>query len=244
MKKYVAILMTFVATMLLTLPVHAQTNTIVYGDIVTGEITDTEFEIEYTFEASAGDVVVIEMTAVDPLGDLNSPELVLLGTDNRVLTDTADAFNLSSTVLATELPTDGTYTIIAGRRDGRAGDSVGEFTLELILPDALTVESTTTGFVSSEGRSQYFLAQSESLFSVFYEKTDGEMSPEISVNILDEDSGGLEAVATMQGDLLSLGTLGVFSANTTYVVAVGEALFDFNFREVTTDFTLQLQIAE
>ncbi|MEQ8677718.1 MAG: hypothetical protein RLP44_04090 [Aggregatilineales bacterium] len=239
--KKVMLIIAIMTVSLMIIPLQAQ-STLTYGDIVTGELTNDEFEVEYTFESATGDVIIVEMTPVDALGDLNSPELILLGTDNRVLTDTSGGFNIGSAVLVAEIPVDGTYTIIAGRRDGRAGDSVGEFTLELIQPEEITIDIPIEGSVSSEGRSQYYLVQSSTTFAVSYEKMMGEMSPQVSVNTLSDDSGGLEEIATAQGDELTIATLGNFSASTTYIVSVGEALFDFNFREVTAGFTLQLQL--
>jgi len=60
-------------------------NTIAYGDTVVGEITNREFEIEYTFTGKADDVVVIEMHQVDVLGDLDHPVIMVLDTEYNPL---------------------------------------------------------------------------------------------------------------------------------------------------------------
>lgn len=235
-----------VLVILLSMPFYAMSQELElnYGDIVTGEITDTEYEIEYSFTGNEGDVIVIEMKAVNSLGGLTSPELILLGVNGRVYADTSRAFNFSSTTLAAQLPDDGQYTIIATRRNGRAGDSVGAFTLELLLPEALEPDSPFEGMASSEGRTQYYLVETDQTFSVLYQRISGNLFPVIEVNALDAQSGGLESVAAVSGNQLTLALLGEFLSRSPYIVTVGEAPLDFNFREVTVNFTLTLRVIE
>ena len=231
--------------LILSISVWAQDedNVINYGDIVTGEITNEEFEVEYTFTGNEGDVVIIEMNEVDTLSDLRRPDLILLDTTGRVFLAT-DGYSSGNALLAVQLPSDGDYVIIATRRDGRSGDSIGEYTLELILPSILTVDEPVNGTLSSEGRTQYYLVGTTEPFSVMYDRELGDMFPQFSVNILDSDDGGLLAVASADGDQLERALLGTFSSNFPYIVTVGRALFDINFREVTVDFNLELSIDE
>lgn len=214
---------------------YAQDSTpIEYGEVVTGEITNQSYEVNYTFTGKAGEIVIAEMAPVDTLGDLNSPQVLILDSDFEVIGDSSQIFNFGVATVMLELPDDGEYNIIATRTDGRSGDSLGEYTLELILPQILADGDETTGSVSSEGRNQYFAVQLEADGVLQYAKTDGDMFPQITVKIL----GTSTEVFTLSGEALDYAIAGTLAANTTYVVEVGEALFDFNFTEVTADFTL------
>ncbi|GAB4508739.1 MAG: hypothetical protein OHK0046_02110 [Anaerolineae bacterium] len=216
---------------------RAQDTPIEYGQFVTGEITNREFEVSYTFTGDAGQVVVIEMKPVDTLGDLNSPELLLIDAEGQLISSTVRTLSVLQAVLVAELPANGEYIIIATRRDGRAGDSVGEYTLELILAEQLMAGEALAGQLSSEGRSQYYSVNSEREFQIQYQKTsDGELSPQITVNLINED--GIDEVASVEGDSLSIALLGNFAPAAPYLIIVGRPLFYFSINEELADYEL------
>lgn len=225
-------------------PATAQDTTIEYGQTVTGEITNREFEVPFDFEGSEGDVLIILMAAVDTLGDLNSPEIILLDEEGEIIGDTSGAFSINGALLAIELPASGNYTILASRVDGRAGDSVGEFTLELINPPALTLGEPMTDTISSEGRSNFYVIHNDGTdMTLSYSKQEGDFSPQLGINVINEDYD-LRSVVSVGGGELVTATVNVPTTNDLYVVSLEEALFDFNFDEVTADYELTLSAAE
>ena len=131
MRKSFAIVCLILALIVAVPAVLAQ-DSLAYGDTVAGAITSDEFSIEYTFEGTEGDVVVIEMRRTSTDEELRRPAVQLIAPDGDVLGDTSDNFSFGFALLAAQLPESGTYTIIAGRIDGPDGDSVGGFELELI----------------------------------------------------------------------------------------------------------------
>jgi hypothetical protein len=216
--------------------VRAQ-ETVEIGQPVTATMTESEYEFEYSFSGSAGDVIVAEMRAVDPFGDLDSPLLILLDADRKVVADTTNAFSFSNALLAAELPRDGVYAMLATRQDGPTGESVGEFTLELIAPEAIPADGSISGSATREGRNQYYLVNRERLQRQLQEeerRPDGSGRSTVSTRM-----GGRE-VAAINGEELTTGMLGEFEAGTTYIVWVGRAPFSFSFGETGVDFELSI----
>lgn len=122
-------------------------NTIAYDSSVTGTITNAQYEVDYTFEGTAGDIVTIEMNATS--GDLDT-YLVLLGPDQRILQINDDANpstgSFDSALIGYTLPSTGTYTVVATRFDGSNGSTTGDF--ELILSSGSLPTNTTTPTIS------------------------------------------------------------------------------------------------
>jgi len=220
--------------------IGAQETALEFGQPVTGAITETDYEFEYPFSGAAVDVVIAEMRALDPYGALNKPVLMLMDANRQVLADTTLAFSFTFAVLAAELPADGDYILLATRLDGRTGDSVGEFSLELIAPAPLAPDMPAEGRASSEGRSQYFVVRPSDPFSVSYHKTDGDMVAQVSVSRINPDDGGLREIAVLGGEELTRGVLGEFPPGAVYVVSVGQARYSFSLEETAVDFELAL----
>jgi len=233
--------------MLFTLPLITKAqqanNKIAYGETASGEITNRNFEIAYDFVGKKGDVIVVEMKPVDKFGDLNSPAIILLDADADVIADTSSIFVIGSTALATKLRSDGTYTILATRNDGRAGTSVGEFTLALIQPTLLEPKETTKDTVSSEDETKYYLIEGGSEPIGFtYHKISGEYSPEISVNIIN-DNFGLSEIITLKGSALEKGMVEIpAAARTSFIVKIGAPLFNFSFEESNANYEVTTTI--
>jgi len=225
--------------------VYAQdTTTIEYGQQVSGEITDRNFEVPFDFEGKEGDVLIAEMKPVDSLGDLNSPELILINSEGDTVADTSGSFSFGGALLAVQLPTNDTYTILASRSDGRAGDSVGEFTLALINPTILKPKESLTGTASSaEGATYYMIESGKAPYNLSYQKLDGEFSPEVSVNVINEE-GGLSSVINLNGSFLSNVQVSIPESEVPIIVKISEAAFDFNFDEVTAEYELLITADE
>lgn len=127
------------ATMTYEAPARAtSTGTLVYGDEVSGEITNATSTQAWEFVGQAGDVVTITMQAsssgLDTLVSVYTAEAYASGA--LWLDSNDDATNgdlehfTDSQIEAFELPADGTYVIEAGRFSGE-----GAYTLTLALAD-------------------------------------------------------------------------------------------------------------
>jgi len=241
MSKFVSSLFFLIVLVLMGVSiVTAQGEVLEYGDVVEGEISNAEFELEYTFQGNAEDVIVIEMVPVDTMGDLDAPELVLLNSDNTVVADTTNNFDFGQAILVAELPADDIYVLLATREDGRAGESVGAFTLSLQLPEVIKADAIAEGNVTNEDRPAYYMVDSMDDFNLIYNKQDGDFFPQVTVFALGDDPGSVDEVAAASGSAMSTLNFGTFTGGEPYVVAVERALFDFSFDEIDADFTLQI----
>lgn len=239
--KRLMILLTMISMFVSVALVNAQ-DVLEPGATLEGEISDASFETEYTFSGTADTVIIVEMLPVEDFGDLTSPQLILIDSSGSVVVDTIDNFDYAEAILVTQLPEDGDYTLIATREDGRSGDSVGEYTITLLIPEVLEVGGKVSGFASSEGRPQYFVVNSEDDFVLRYSKNAGDFNPEVAVGILNDSMSGTDEFASAYGQLDNI-AMGNIEAG-LYIVQIQEALFDFNFDEVTADFNLSVESAE
>ncbi len=107
-------------------------SSIAYGETVSGEISDDDYEQRWVFEGAQGGVVTIEMARTgDESGALDG-YLLLLGTDGETLTEVDDANqSVMPTITRYTLPQDGNYTIVATRFGFADGFSSGAYTLTL-----------------------------------------------------------------------------------------------------------------
>lgn len=211
-----------------------------YGLVIEAELSNETFAIPYTFAGSAGDVIVVLMNDAEPLGPMREPAIILRDPQDNEL-GTMEG-SVGSLTFAAQLPFDGTYTLIATRTGEASGSSSGPFVLQLIQPTTLAVDETITAEASSE-TSLFYLVEASGPFSLVYEKLSGEFSPEVTVNMID-DEFRLDDVAVLGGRYMSGGVLGLdpdLSREVEpFVVVVEEALFDFNFHTVTAAFELTL----
>lgn len=243
MKKATLVTLLLLILSLFVTAVSAQDGTLAYGDVAEGEITSQKFEYEYSFEAKSGDVVILIMAAVDIFGDLDSPLIDLLDSQNNLVGSTANQFSFNTATLAIEIPADGTYLAIATRQDGRSGDSVGAFTFSLLNPPVIAAGTPVTGSVSSENEQvNYYVVKNDSPFSIFYTKTAGDYFPELKISLIDTTNSGLKPVGFLSGEAMTVGAVGNFAADTAYVVTVGspDAYYFFAFDPVTADYQVEL----
>ena len=103
-----------------------------YGQTVQGTIDDDNYEVHYTFDGRAGDVIAIDLQQVS--GDFDA-YLRLLDSSGAELTTNDDARSgdagTNARIEDFSLPADGTYTIVATRFQGQMGTSSGEYSLSL-----------------------------------------------------------------------------------------------------------------
>jgi hypothetical protein len=118
--------------------------TISYDQVVTGQITNDAPEVRYAFQGSAGDVIVISMSATE--SGLDS-FLRLLGPDGaELMVDDDSGSYLNSLIGPYAIPADGVYTIVATRCCGGFGGSSGTYELVVMQPEitALVVDEPVT----------------------------------------------------------------------------------------------------
>lgn len=128
-----------------TTPVPTTTTTtgtiLTYGDSVEGAIRGGASRIEYTFQATGGDVIGIQMSRTS--GNLDTLVL-LLDASGRELArndDDEQGATLDSYLRNFTIPATGTYTIVATRYQEAQGASEGGFRLRL---EGVTTSTTTT----------------------------------------------------------------------------------------------------
>jgi hypothetical protein len=221
-----------------SLPVYAQ-EALQYGTPITAEMTADQYEFMYTFDGKVDDIVVISMEAVDVLGDLNSTKLTLQNGAGETM---AEYESFSSNRLFAQLPESATYTVIATRPDGAEGTDIGEFSLSVDTIPVIEIGASMTDTISSEENAHYYAYSGDTDFYISYKKSTGDFFPEVSVNTIGfvENDGQLNSVGAMNGGSFNIGSIGTFTAGELYIIELDEALFDFNFSEVTADYTLDI----
>ena len=234
--RYFGIISVVLALLALPMGVGAQDTPIVYGDIVTGEITNRNFEVGYVFTGSQSDIIVIEMRGIELEGvaeALDNPMIMLLNSDYEVL---ASITSYYMATLAIQLPDDGEYTVLASRRDGRGGDALGGFRLRLLLPHVFVADEPVVTTMGSD-YIDYYIAQSDDPFAIEYEKYSGDLFPEISIQSINSDYG-LRSLAVLSGDALESGALSVQHPpeQSVFVVVVSA----YSYRETVMEYALTM----
>lgn len=235
MKRLFLLLVVGLVMLVGVLPVAGQDSTVIeYGQVVSGEITDSAFEVTYTFTGQAGDIVLITMEAVDTMSDMDYPSVLLLDGENTVLATHDDLWDARIVVT---LPDDGEYIVLATRRDGRGGDSVGEYNLKLTHLPVLTSGEVMTGKASSNQVIYY--AVTEQSFMLNFSRS-GDFAPAVIVHTIDE--GTLQDSATLHGDtLVELTASFEYSDESPVIIEISEAVFDFNFNEVSGEYSIGIE---
>lgn len=99
-----------------------------YGAVVTGQITDDQFNRYYLITAQRGDVLTIEV--VTTRGDTLDPALILL--DSRLRSLVGHDFNSrgrSARITSYRVPADGAYVLVVSRSNRETGRTSGSYTL-------------------------------------------------------------------------------------------------------------------
>lgn len=130
----------------------ANADPIALGSTVSGVITNASSARAYSFDATAGTTVNIDLRAQS--GSLDT-YVALLGPDSAVLASNDDVTGSTDSNIQRSLVVDGTYTILASRYGLTIGGTEGEFTLAvstLTGDEAAVVDTTgdtTTGDVGT-----------------------------------------------------------------------------------------------
>jgi hypothetical protein len=147
------------ALFVIVLPALAQ-DALELGQEVEGEITDRDYEYEYTFSGSEGQLISIEMK---PAEDSQlDPEIYLYNAENDLLAQNDD-FSYPSSLILITLPADGEYLVVGSRNGGRSGSSTGEFILTVSQPEAMELGTDYEATVTTDYTQSvvYLLAPAE-----------------------------------------------------------------------------------
>ncbi len=158
-----------------------------YGDTRTSTLNNGQYERFYAFNASAGDLITIDMERGNS-GDLDST-LILADSAFRPLAEDDDSGEgQNSRIIDYLIPADGKYHIIATRYDGGAGDTSGEYRLSLdILDDpfvnipdgtvSLEFGTSVTGKISEDNPQDLyaFYGRQGEVVSISMTRVDGDL---------------------------------------------------------------------
>jgi hypothetical protein len=220
-----------------TAPVEA----ITYGEAVTGEVTDAQFEVFYTFEAQAEDTIVAAIDGDDEAEMiLFDPALKLLDPNGEVLADTTTSFDLFEQVIVVQLRQAGIYTLVATRLDGESGVSFGGYELTLDLAQTLDVGAQVESKITDLEDDRYYVLEAIEPFTLQITQATNGNFPYYAVNTVSE-GGILQVVGQVFGAQISEVTLTGFEAEQMYIVVVGADEFERPLEAVTATYALTLQ---
>jgi hypothetical protein len=159
-----------------------------YGEIVAGMITDETLGTNFTFEAAAGDIVVVQLMPGQDNGAFANVRI--LSPNNQVIADSSAfiIFGRSGEMIAAAPTAAGTYTI-------NAFGATGSFNLLLLQAVLLTEEAVTGTVAPRAGVDQpyyggaYAVISSEA-FTVEYALTGGAYRPSLVYSVV-RDGGVL-----------------------------------------------------
>lgn len=213
-----------------------------YGQTVIGEISDASPEQVYQFEGAQGDVVAIEMVSIDRSLDnrLSEPVLILRSPSAEMLVDTTLRYDVDDSLLVAQLPEDGLYTVIATRDPNVLILAEGEFRLTLNVVEQLSVGDMRESTLNEDKFGQYIFVDSNTDWLLQYDRLVGEYAPEITVNLLNPERGGLELVAASYGTSLRRAQLGIFDPSTVYFIWIRQHPDAFDFGDSWSDYELRI----
>lgn len=225
------------------------TNVLAYGDTVTGEITNREFEQIYTFEGAADDFVTVTMTRTRDDADLD-PYLYLTTLENDILAQSDDDYFSLNALIIAKLPADGTYQIVATRNGGRSSTSSGPYSLILEKGRNMQAGVVAEGSVINDyqtGDFQFFIPETTGAYTVTYNQVRGEFYPAVAViRVGDADYGWNETI----GEFSALQMKAVQFTLNLDADAIYLFTFTYNYYDYTTSenasaiYTLKVEAAE
>lgn len=134
------------------------------GAWVEGELTNSAYEVKYSFEGKAGQIVLVEMLPKPGTYDLD-PAVILRDSDGDILGQDDD-FSYPVSVVVAELGADEEYVVLATRSGGSTGSTEGQYWIRVSVVEALTagakVEATITSDSEAETPNLFVIRPEES----------------------------------------------------------------------------------
>jgi hypothetical protein len=240
MKKLILVLLLLTMIPALAYAQSGDSNTIKYGEIVEGELTNIDFDQEYTFEGSEGDVVIVRLIA-DENADFD-PLLYLATSDNEILAQNDDFSGYNARIIY-RLPDDGEYMIVATRLGERTGYGSGAY--ELALEDAQISELGVTieGVVQSDEltAAHVFVPEADGIYDIEYNQVRGGFYPTFVVQTIPDDATYYEEVASISGIEVLGGTVRVpLKADQIYILTFQENYYSYSETSTQAVYTINI----
>lgn len=227
-----ALLMTFAAA-----TVHAQ-DSIEYGDIVIGEITEKETEVSYTLAVEEGDVVVLDLRRGKD-SELYSTAIIVQDPDGDEVVNTTEDTSANNTISGFVAEESGDFTVIATRN--QYSETTGEFELRPTKARVLEAGDDVKGLVDNDSADVYYALPFDTETSVSYIQTSGDYYLYFRIYSLDnENSGSLYASSTAI-DGITWTVSFTTEADYLTLVSVGGDEYDLQHEDISSKFTLTIE---
>lgn len=221
---------------------RAAPDVLAYGDVVSGEITNTRFEVFYEMEGTESDIVLLQVVSTADDNAFQWPEVVVFSEANEVLADSNEFVSINQSTVGLRLPYTGIYEVMVTRDDGRTGEGQGSYELRVIEPRPMMPGETVQDEARNNGVLHYYTIEQPAFFGVYYEFGGGEMDLWINVYTLDE-GGELDEVAEISGEGLVNATLGIDgSASDFHLLTIGDSPFASYFDDRVETGAYQLRL--
>lgn len=227
-----ALLMTFAAA-----TVYAQ-DSIEYGDIIFGEITEDETEVSYTLAIEEGDVVVLDMRRAKD-SELYSTAIIVQDPDGDEVLNTTEDTSANNTIAGFVADESGDFTVIATRN--QYSETTGEFELRPTNARILQSGDDVKGLVDNDSADVYYALPPDTEVSVSYLQTSGDYYLYFRIYSLDtENSGSLYASSTAIDGIMWTVSMTTESDYLT-LVSVGGDEYDLQHEDISSKFTLTVE---
>lgn len=241
MIKRFAVLMSFTLLMIFaaaTVEAKVAKEEIAYGDIVEGEITDKQTEVEYTLNVISGDIVVIDMRRSKD-SELYSTAVIVNDPDGNEVVNTTEDTSANNTVAAFTAEADGDYTVIATRN--KYSDTTGEFQLRPTAAKLLESGDSVKGLVDNDSADVYYALPADTDVKVAYEQTSGDYYLYFRILSLDTKSSGIMNASStaIHGITWTVGL--TTEADYLTLISVGGDEYDLQHDDISSKFTLNIE---
>lgn len=205
-----------------------------FGQYIEGELTNSAYEVKYTFEGKAGQVVAVEMLPKPGTYDLD-PALILRDSDGDILGQNDD-WDYPLSLVVAELPADEQYTILATRSGGSTGSSQGTYWIRAMLVEPVEsgakLEATIVSDYDKEVPNIFVLRPTETGdVKIGFSQEVGELFAAIELALWKNNSYGGDTVMSLDNTAkVSSATFTVgLEAGQIYVLTVRRAFGSYVF---------------
>jgi uncharacterized protein YdeI (BOF family) len=214
---------------------------IISGETITGVLDNSVQTARYTFNASAGDVVTIDLLSQD-----FDPFVVLLDEAGNVISEDDDSGgNSQARIEAFELPVDGEYTIVVDAFRGFSGNQTvsGEYSLSLMIvegaarPTVPPTDDSATPLATLGAPEMTPTPTMPQPQTPFPTPTPFAVLPELNINVMEAEAESIELGEQFEVEFTGeLNEAYVF----TFEAAAGQALSVYSFSDGEIDTILRL----
>jgi len=250
-KLLAALVIVFLALTVVNLPTpvaQAQGGELQFDQPVQGTISDSSYEQTYTFQGTAGQLILIAMDAVEDDYELD-PALLLNDASGNRLSENDDFGSGFNAMIAYALTEDGTYTVIATRSGGSTGSGGGDFTLTLSEAELFQPGSTVEAVINSNYElakpNIYFIKpNADGTWALSFNQPGGDLYASISLVTTDSEEGEIHVLDIEGTGGVRSGTMNVdLIANQIYILTVEQSWYSYSWDEMEVTVTLTLNEA-